>query len=349
MKRKKNSKKRMSRKHLLNAAKLLISVTLITWLLQRIGLDTILEQIRTADVSWIFVAVIMFAVSNVLGAVQWYLLMRSQQVNVSLGHAISYYHVGLFFNNFLIGYVGGDAFRIYDIRRHSGDTTAAVSTVVFDRFIGFLMVTSIAMSVSLIWIRQLASLDTVYFIAAILLGWFFMLFLLFNQSAGKKFGRICSPFVPGMLQEKILSMSMALNQFRHNRLLLIQVLAISLVVQLLRVMVHYWAALSVGVSVSMFYFLIFVPIIALFASLPISFGGIGVREQSGVAVFSTIGVMASKVVTFEFLAYIVGIVATIPGGLIFALRKEETLDAIRVQNTVQHSSLQKGGSYHEKY
>lgn len=291
----------------------------------------------------------MFAVSNVLGAVQWYLLIRSQNVNLSLGHVISYYHVGLFFNNFLIGYIGGDAFRIYDVRRHSGDTTVAVSTVVFDRFVGFMMLTSIAMTVSLLWIRQLASLNTVYFIAIILVGWFFMLFLLFNENVGKRIGRVFRPLVPALLRDKIVAIYMALNRFRHHRAMLVKVLGISLIVQLLRVLVHYWAALSVGVSVSVFYFLIFVPIIALFASLPISFGGIGVREQSGVAVFSAIGVAASKVVTFEFLAYIIGILATLPGGLIFALRKEETLKALRVRNTVQHTSLHKGGSYHEKY
>ncbi len=330
--------KRIQRKHLINAAKILISVTLIVWLLHRIGVQNILKQLQTADVRWIVVAIFTFAISNVLGAVQWYLLIRSQHVKISLGHAISYYHVGLFFNNFLIGYVGGDAFRIYDIRRYSGDTTAAVSTVVFDRFVGFLMLTSIAMTVSLIWIHQLASLNTVYFIAFILLGWILMLFLLFNQKAGKRIGRLFRPVVPGLLQAKILAIYMALNQFRNNRLMLVQVLAISLVVQLLRVLVHYWAALAVGVSTSIFYFLIFVPIIALFASLPISFGGIGVREQSGVAVFSTIGVLASKVVTFEFLAYIVGIVATIPGGLIFALRKEDTLSVLRVQKSPKYVS-----------
>jgi len=70
------------------------------------------------------------------------------------------------------------------------------------------------------------------------------------------------------------------------------------------------------------YFIIFVPIIALVASLPISIGGIGVRESSGVALFSQVWTIQADIVAFEFFAYLIGVISTIPGGIIFMLRKE---------------------------
>ena len=88
----------------------------------------------------------------------------------------------------------------------------------------------------------------------------------------------------------------------------------------------------------------FIPLVALFASLPISFGGIGVREQSGATLFSTVGLGASKVVTFEFLAYIIGIIATIPGGIIFALRRED-----HFKRSVQNPPIQTGDSNNENF
>jgi len=266
-----------------------------------------------------------FAASNILGALQWHILLQSQNVPVSFRQSLSFYHVGLFFNNFLIGNIGGDALRIYDVRRFSGNGTVAVSTVVFDRFIGFLTLTSIALVVSLLWIRRLTSLDAVYVTGLVLLVWVIALFILFNEKAGGMIGRAFRPILPAGIAEKIQGIYSSINQLRHSRRTLAKLFNISLVVQMLRVLTHYWAARSVGSSAGIYYFFIFVPIIALLASLPISFGGIGVREQSAAVIFATVGLAASQVVTFEFLAYLVGIVAALPGGLVFALRKEERL------------------------
>ena len=287
-------------------------------------------------------AVLIFALSNIFGALQWYVLLRSHDVKFSFLHALSYYHVGLFFNNFLIGYVGGDALRIYDVARHSGNSTVAVSSVMFDRFVGFFTLTSIAMFVSLFRLQQLTSFKTVYFIGFILALWMTAFFLLFNEKAGKAFGRFFKPVLPHLIVEKVHDVYMAINQIRHQRMVLFELFMISILVQVLRIMTHYFAALAVGVSAHILYFFMFIPLVALFASLPISFGGIGVREQSGVALFSTVGLLASKVVTFEFLAYIVGIVATIPGGVLFALRREDNFKP----ETIHHAP-QTGGMYNE--
>lgn len=324
------------RQIILNILKILISGVLLVWLLHGIGVENILRQLRNANWVWIAVAVLVFGTSNILGAVQWYLLLRSQKVALSLGHAVSYYHVGLFFNNFLIGYVGGDALRIYDVTRFSGNSTTAVSSVVFDRFIGFFVLTSIAMIVSLFQIQHLTSFKAVYFIGFILVAWILILIFLFNDKAGRAVGRVFKPIVPGFISNKVHDIYTAINQFRHDRFMLAQVFGISIAVQTLRILVHYFAALSVGVNLSPVYFFMFIPLVALFASLPISFGGIGVREQSGVTLFSTLGLAASKVVTFEFLAYIVGIVATLPGGIVFALRREDRRQLARQKEYSPH-------------
>ena len=276
-----------------------------------------------------------FSLSNVLGALQWSILLRSQNVMLSFKHVVSFYHVGLFFNNFLIGYVGGDAFRIYDVAKHSGDSTTAVSSVVFDRLAGFFVLTLIAMITSLFWLKKLTSVNTVFFIAIILLCWLLVLFFLFHEKSGKAVGRLFKPMLPGFVTNKIHDVYMAVNQYQHKREALSKVFVVSFFVQTLRILTHYWAAKAVGANIHPVYFGIFIPIIALLASLPISFGGIGVREQSGVALFTTVGVHASKIATFEFLAYLIGIIAAIPGGILFVFRKEASLSDIRKSQDVK--------------
>lgn len=316
-------KRRPRKKIWLNVIKFVISASLIIYLLQRVGLDSILQQLAAANWTFAVIGIGMFSLSNALGSLQWYILLRSQHIDISYRSVLSFYHVGLFFNNFLLGYVGGDAFRIWDISKKANDTTAAFSTVLFDRFVGFFALTSLAMIISLIWLQMLTSIKTVYFIAVVLGAWLFGLYLLFNERAARIMVNVFRPFLPRIVLEKSRNVYMAINRFRHKKRLMVRVFFIATIVQAMRVMVHYWAALAVGVNEKLLYFFIFIPIIAMAASLPISLGGIGVREQSGVSLFTGVGVAASKVVSFEFLAYLIAIIATIPGGIIFAIRREK--------------------------
>ncbi len=312
-----------SRTIVVNLIKVLISGFLVYILLRRIGVSTLLTNITQAERTFILLALLCFVASNFLGSFQWYLLLKSRDIEISLLKVISYYHVGLFFNNFLIGYIGGDAFRVYDVHRSSGDTTSAISTVFFDRFVGFFTMTSMAVLTSFyLASRKIMPNSTSLTLAIILVVWIAGLMVLFNENIAQKFAWIFKLLLPKVLHAKMRDVYYGINQFRHNKLLLVQILLVSVGVQSLRITTHYWTSRSVGVNAPVSYFFIFIPIVALAASLPISLGGIGVREQSGVALFAQIGLPSASVVAFEFLAYIIGIVATLPGGLIFALRKE---------------------------
>ena len=100
-----------------------------------------------------------------------------------------------------------------------------------------------------------------------------------------------------------------------------KILFLSAAIQILRISTHYFLAKSIGVDLSIMYFFLIIPIVALASSLPISFGGLGVRENVSVYIFALFGIAREAAFSFEFLAYIVGIAASIPGGIIFILRK----------------------------
>ncbi len=320
----KQSPERKKIRHgIVTVVKVLISVSLIYILLQRIGLEQIISQFFTINVKWFIVSLLVFAFSNVLGALQWYMLLRARQIEITWLRVLAFYHVGLFFNNFLIGYIGGDAFRIYDISRNSGKMADAVSTVLLDRFIGFFTLTSLAVIASVIWARHLSSQSAVVLQVTILLIWIFTMWFLFDRRLARKFNWLFRLVIPVVIHQKLRDIYSCIHDFGANRRFLIALLFLSFCIQALRIATHYFAALAMEVTIGFEYFIIFIPLIALAASLPISVGGIGVREQSGVTLFGQLGVASAKVVAFEFLAYVVGIIASLPGGFLFALRKEQ--------------------------
>jgi uncharacterized protein (TIRG00374 family) len=302
--------------------KIAVSAILIVLLLRGIGWKPITSQFRQAAWGSLAASLGLFIVSNFLGALQWYLLLQSKKIRLPFARVLSYYHVGLFFNNFLIGNVGGDAFRVFDIRRVSGDTNQALSTVFFDRFIGFFAMASLALVAIFLAARQMIHASALEAVLLIFGAWLLTITFLFYEPFAKKFSWIFRLILPASLHVKAKSFYYSLHEFRRRKTLLFHLFSLSLVVQTLRILTHYFAARSLGVDEKVSFFFLFIPVIALIASLPISLGGLGVREQSAVTLFAPLGVPAAKVVAFEFIAYLVGVISSLPGGLVFALRRE---------------------------
>ncbi len=302
--------------------KALVSAVLIYWLLRRIGLDSILFYFKQASWPWFAGSLAVFVLSNFFGAWQWHLMLANRGIDLTLGHSVWLYHIGLFFNNFLLGNVGGDAFRIYDIRRLSNRTDAAFSTVFLDRFVGFFALSTLALAVAALMVSRLLESSALFTILFIFCGWLLAILFLFIESFAQKFGWLFRLILPPPLHIKAKAFYYSLHAFRHERKLLTRVFLLSVVIQTLRILTHWCAARSLGVQVSAGYFFLFIPIVALLASLPISLGGLGVREQSAAALFAHVGVPSGQTVAFELLAYLVGILATAPGGLLFVLRKK---------------------------
>jgi len=309
-----------------------VSAVLVFLLVRNIGLERIGEQITQAAWQGVLLSLLVFIISNFLGALQWYLLLQVKKIKISFKQALSYYHVGLFFNNFLIGNVGGDALRILDVRRQVGKDKGVLSTVFFDRFTGFFALSSLALLSAWFVAHRLVAGTAVYTILVIFLLWFAAILFMFYKKFARLFAWIFRLLLPESLHVKAKAFYDSINEFRTKKRLLLHVYALSLLIQTLRILTHYLAARAVGAQAGLHYFFLFIPIVATIASMPISIGGLGVREQSAVALFSQINVPSAQTVTFEFLAYLIGIVASLPGGLVFILRREYRHDKDRQED-----------------
>ena len=311
------------RKFLMQIGKFLVSGLLIGLIVRQIGIQELIDLMMQINRFWLFIALTVFTFSHLLGSFQWWILLRHQQVKISIRTTIGFYFVGLFFNNFLISQLGGDLFRVADIHRYAKDDAAAVTTVFLDRLAGLFVMSTLAIF-SAPWIlfqgRLGPEMNVIY--SAILLGWVFIILLLFNYSFTRPVAKMIRKIMPGKVMFKTREIYWKIHKFGRQPSLLFRVITISLVVQSCRILTHYFLARSLGVQVSMLYFFLFIPIIAIIASMPISLGGLGVREQTGVLLFATAGMASSQAASMEFLAYLVAIVTSIPGGFVFAFRRK---------------------------
>jgi uncharacterized membrane protein YbhN (UPF0104 family) len=90
----------------------------------------------------------------------------------------------------------------------------------------------------------------------------------------------------------------------------------SVVWNLILILVYYLLGMSVGVDLSIGYYLLFVPVISVLLVVP-SVGGLGIREGATVLLFSRVGVSETQALALA-LAYDVLLVASaLIGGIIY--------------------------------
>ena len=301
-------------------AKLALSAVLLAVLIKRIPLASVGESLRAAKPEWLAAAFGLMLFSNLLGAYQWSRLLRAVGIQIPLWRVTSYYHVGLFFNNFLPANIGGDLARIADASRHGPTRAAALSTVLLDRMIGTLALATLALVTTLpaidaFHLRVTYLALVAFFALAVTLLW-----AVFHPALLPTTERVLSRVGLGALKPHLDDLAGRLQGFRGQRTLFLQLLSVALVVQVARVGVHVLVARALGIAIALPYFFLFVPLLAVIVSLPISFNGLGVREIAGVGLFGLVGVSEPDAFSLQITAYFVAVAVSLLGGVAFLAR-----------------------------
>ncbi|MCZ6632839.1 MAG: lysylphosphatidylglycerol synthase transmembrane domain-containing protein [bacterium] len=303
-----------------------ISLGLVWWFLQQVAWDEVETAVLSADWRWVLLSVGLFLLSNLLGALQWGMLLKAQNIRLSLPQVILLYFVGVFFNNFMVGNIGGDAIRVYDLKRMTGRGTAGFAATFLDRLIGLFTLSCFSVVAfagspglwdSVLWMP----------IGCLGLGLFGILCFGFSRRLSSAILSLASRALPVGVVGVLKDIREGFVLYRKEYGLLFRVGCVALCVQLCRMGVYYASGEALGLSVVFRHFLVFIPLIAIVAAVPISFGGIGVRENLGVLMFGRVGVAPAGALTMMFLGYLAGIVASLAGGIAFVLRRSKSQDS----------------------
>jgi hypothetical protein len=312
---------------LLLGAKVALSVALFVFLF-RTHLDwkDVRAAITQASPSGLALAFGLMLASNILGAFQWNRLLRAVHIRIPFWKVVAYYHVGLFFNNFLPANVGGDFARVLDASRGGSASRAqAFSTVLMDRMVGTVALGGLAVLTTLPAIREL-KLSTAWvttFYGGVF-GFFglgvLMLWAVLHPGALAALEGVLSRVGLGRLRPALDDLAGRLASFRGQPRLFMELFAVATGVQVMRICVHVLVARALGLHVALAYFFLFVPLLAVIVSLPISLNGIGVREGAGVVLFGLVGVSHSMAFTLQFTTYLVALAVSVIGGVVFLAR-----------------------------
>lgn len=308
----------MNRKQLLNILKIIVSVGLLLFIFSTIDLPAFLRVLRGANSGWLLVALVVMMLGVIIRAWRWKILLDAIGVRVPLGELTAIYFIGFLFNNLLPSGLGGDAMRMVELNRHSQRGSDAVTSVLVDRFLGLSALQAIALLALLSdWgsIPPAVAYFTVLIFAGGLAGGLLLinrrLYLTLRERWGL-FRRIIQINVIGNLFESFQ---------RYPLPALGKSYLVSFLFNLSLITMNVFIGLALGAEATLAQYAVFVPITSLVLVIPISFAGLGVREETYRQLFGQVGVPSEIAVAMSLMVYLLGNICTgIIGGVIYLIR-----------------------------
>lgn len=261
------------------------SIALIVFML-RDKLDDALLILRR-DVDWRLFAVAagIYLIGLLVITLRLQYVFRVQKVIMPFRENFYLGFVGLFFNLFLPSAVGGDVAKAYFAYKRTGKKIECMTSIVLDRLIGFVAMTMMAVTALWFFNKEVGDVHITHLVY-LFIGVVAMVVLFFGSKRFASRFKFLLHLVPSRkFRDKLSDVYHALYGYKKHKGILVLSIVLSLVGQSVFVVMNYWIALSLGISLNVWLFFIIVPMIS-FVSMAPSVGGLGVREAGAIYLFS---------------------------------------------------------------
>jgi uncharacterized protein (TIRG00374 family) len=295
------------------------------------GLSLLGESFRTALTRWPALAagVGTFFICLCLCVIRWHMILKVQGLHLPWKRTWSIFFIGHFFNAFMFGATGGDLIKaLYTARETGHQKTEAVTTVFIDRavgLLGLLILTTVTMLARLRFFLEHPETRYAMFLvfaamSAAVAGLVLMfatrrllarsaLFRRLSQTAaGRIFLRVYESFYLCLSHPSLLARTLAISLTNHV---------------MITVMVFFLGT-ALAINLSYLDYLSLAPTINAISAIPITPGGLGLREYACVVYLGVVGVTAVKALPMSIMVYATMLVWSVFGGLVFLLNPESS-------------------------
>ncbi len=305
--------------------KLTISGSVLAYIfLNQAPVQDILREIKQVDLVWILASFSLHALGVWISAVRWQILIQAQGEDVPLGYLAKSYLVGTFFNNFLPTRFGGDLVRIYDGSLYSRSILKSSAVVLVERLTGVFILLLFALGASLIRLDMAREFPIVWISILCASGGLVLIFGFLSPFWGRWLSRIPDRGFLAKLKTKSQQFRDTILVYRSKKKAVSKAMGWAFLLQV-NVIVHYYlAGKGLHLQIPFLDYFIFIPIILLILTIPITISGWGLREGIYIQIFGYYAIPAAAAVSFPLIAdaaftLLIGLI----GAAIFVTRKKQ--------------------------
>ena len=276
------------KKNLLRLVQVALTIFFVYVTISNVDLKTLLSLLGNINFSYIIISVLLYFLSQIVSSERLRLILNSNDYQIIFNNNFILYLIGIFYNFFIPGGFGGDAYKFYLMKKnYEWDFKKLFKLLVFDRLIGlgalvcilFFMIQNFKLELNLIYM-------IISLLLTLALGYYIVKYLFNNQH------------------------------------IYFKSLGISVINQFLQFLTIFFVILSLGIENN------FVEIIVVFIYSSIlsvfSIGGIGIREYIFLISASFINVSPELSASVGLLFTFSASFSTIPG-LVYLINKPRFL------------------------
>lgn len=296
--------------------RIILSLAIILYLFTIVDWERIKNILPKLSLGFISLAYFLVLLSILVSSVRWTILLKYLKIKQGVLDSWRYYLISMFFGLVLPGIIGRDAVRLgLSIKRHGLNMKGVLTTsVLFERTCGLAGILVIFMLTTLIAPPILAS-DAIsasaYFLSFASIAFFVFIFSILKAAPERWFGG-------GGRRSGVIGRLFGL--FGCLRGLPVRaalwIILLSGLVNFFDILASYYLAMALGINICFYLFLLIIPMTYVFTILPISLGGLGVREGILTFFLMKVGIVASEAVLLAFLIYLNKLAVALIGGVL---------------------------------
>jgi len=273
---------------------------------------------HATGLGWLVAGLVVSLAAIVLATLRWQRVLEGLELRARLGRLLSHYLAGLFVGNFLPGTtIGSDVLRVTRLSGDTGDSPASFASVVLERLSGWIVLplltlVGLAIHPSLLHLGNASRLAVLLSVGALVV----LTVVVVVAASTRLGGRLADN--EGWLRF-VGAVHLGIDRFRRQPGAALGVLSFSLAYQLLVVVAAWMGAHALGIHAGITVLLAFMPAVAMAQVLPISVGGLGLREGAFVLFLHPLGVSSSQAIALGLLVYGMNLAVSLLGAPAFAV------------------------------
>ncbi|NTW13571.1 MAG: flippase-like domain-containing protein [Candidatus Moranbacteria bacterium] len=297
-------------------AKSTVAAGLIGLLVWRVDWTDMWGEFSKASVPFLLVAALLYVFGIELCVHRWWRTAQFKGFSMSLRSAREHFYAGLFLNNFLPSFIGGDAYQSYILGKSEKRYAAAFSSVMFVRFTGLFVTIILFLLFGLIGYKDVFS-QNLFAVFGISLFGFLLVDAFFFYA--RRHLHEAFDFLP----EKIRNVFGEIGGYTDLRFFR-DTLVVSAIFTIVGVglfnMMIFWA-LGSPVPIIPYFSVVF--LISIISSLPVSVNNIGLKEWAYYAFLPLIGIRPETALAVALLGRFLQILVSLMGASAFFREKRE--------------------------
>lgn len=152
-----------------------MSLALLFFVFRKIPLKDITDLWRQVNVFYLIPAAILFLISQVISALRLQKFFETADFPLGFRSNLKLYFVGMFYNFFIPGGIGGDAYKVFALNKKFGWNAKRLTAAIFiDRLIGLICICLIICILAFFILPKFWIYELLLFFIGLVISWFFI-------------------------------------------------------------------------------------------------------------------------------------------------------------------------------